>query len=168
MYRKGALFKWLTVILLAVMLLQSAPTRLIVSAKTNHFTTSARKHAASVFRPILLTKPCKPERFARSLNFIVRKIAATVAASAPAISHPMIRITKKPMTRGIAPRNMLRAVPRDTVRASLHPLISIFPFLSPLLFMGRLVNDSNELVLLTCLSVESKVTCSLGAYNIFT
>jgi hypothetical protein len=67
--------------------------------RTNHFTVAARTPDESVSTFMLLMKSVMPDRAARSLKYIRRKMAMPLAI-ADATSHPMIRIARKARMRG--------------------------------------------------------------------
>ncbi len=72
---------------------------------------------ASVRTPMLRTNALIPERSANSLKRTERSSRAISPVSAPAIIHPMIRIARKPMILGIAPRNRARAAATEVMTA---------------------------------------------------
>src|SRR5215207_6992651 len=56
---------------------------------------------------------------------MARSNAATPAARTPEIIQPMMRITRKPIIRGMAPKNRLSAVASEVVSAAPQASISI-------------------------------------------
>ena len=86
-------------------------------SRTNHLAIVATKPAASVCSPSCCTKPLRPARCARSLNLTARRTDETTLARAAAMSQPMMRMSRKPITFGMAPRNRARAAVSEVMTA---------------------------------------------------
>ena len=87
-------------------------------SRMNHFTISATKPDASVSRPMRCTKPEMPERRARLLKWIARRMCPTARAMSDATNHPTMRMMAKPMIFGIAAKKRAIAPVSDAIMAS--------------------------------------------------